>query len=115
PCVLGYVCYVFDYDNDGDLDIFLISPSGNRLFRQDAPWHFTDVTKDSGLQNSGYGMGVAIGDYNNDGNLDVLVTNYGPDKLYRNDGNGKFTDVTMEARIKTDGWSTSAVFFDYNR
>src|SRR5207248_6380258 len=75
----------------------------------------TDVTAASGLGNSGYAMGAAIGDIDNDGNPDVLITNYGPDKLYRNNGNGTFTDVNAQAGIKTSGWSTSAVFFDYNR
>lgn len=124
---------VFDYDNDGWLDIFFVNgaklknpqPDGealdksspefwNRLFRNNHDGTFTDVTDKAGLRGTGYGMGVAVGDYNNDGYPDLFVTNYGSSILYRNNGDGTFTDVTAQAHIKTEGWTTSAGFFDYN-
>ncbi len=74
-----------------------------------------DVTTESGLGDTGYGMGVAVGDIDNDGWVDVFVTNYGPDRLYRNQGDGSFADVTASAGVKVDGWSTSAAFCDFDR
>jgi hypothetical protein len=125
---------LFDYDNDGDLDVFLVqggmigaSPTStretSRLFRNDltvAPdgrrtLHFTDVTAAAGVGLQGYGMGAASGDYDNDGDLDLFVTTFGPDTLYRNNGNGTFSDVTAEAGVSDPLWSTSATFFDYDR
>jgi len=118
---------LFDYDNDGDLDIYF--PNGhrglgrsetgaghaNRLFRQENDGTFTDVTKESGLGDPGYGMGVAIGDIDNDGDLDVYVSNLGHDQLYRNGGDGTFENVTRRAGIEVAGWSCSCAFFDYDR
>jgi enediyne biosynthesis protein E4 len=119
-----------DYDNDGDLDIYLIqagthnhlpkppsaSPSlTNRLFRQEKDRTFVDVTESSGLGGPGYGMGVAVGDIDNDGDVDIYVTNYGPDAFYRNNGDGSFTNITKQAGITNSRWGTSAVFFDYDR
>ena len=127
PEVMSGGAAVFDYDTDGDLDIYLInagnhSPSGeaselavNRLFRQDAGGRFTDVTQQSGLGHGGYGMGCAVGDIDNDGDLDVYVTNYGPDALFRNNGDGNFTDISESAGISGDRWSFSASFLDYDR
>ncbi|MEE9131368.1 MAG: CRTAC1 family protein [Phycisphaerales bacterium] len=118
---------LFDYDNDGDLDIYLTNgnyelPEArvaespvNRMYRQEADGSFVDVTEESGLGDGGYGMGVAVGDIDNDGDLDVYATNYGRDRLYRNRGNGTFEDVTDAAGITVDGWSSSAAFFDYDR
>jgi hypothetical protein len=115
-----------DYDNDGDLDIYLINgarhgnsvanepPLKNRLFRQEPDGTFVDVTEASGLGDTGYGMGIAVGDIDNDGDVDVYVTNYGPDALYRNNGDGTFTDITTTAGIDNALWGCSAVFFDYN-
>jgi len=116
----------FDYDHDGDLDIYLINgawhgKSGksetpkNHLFRQESNQTFTDVTESSGLGDTGYGMGVAVADIDNDGNQDVYITNYGADQLYRNNGNGTFTNITRQAGITNSSWGTSAVFFDYDR
>ncbi len=120
PEIMGSGCALLDYDNDGDLDVFLIqgSPEGgsNRLFRNDN-LHFTDVTRQAGLEHSSVGMGVATGDFNNDGFIDLLVTAVGANALYRNNGDGTFTDVTAdspEIALK-DRWSTSAAFFDYDR
>ena len=123
PESLGSGVALFDYDKDGDLDIYLIN--GNfrdnrrtvydRLYRQDANLKFTDVTGASGLNDPGYGMGVAIGDIDNDGDPDVYVTNYGSDSLYRNNNDGTFTNVTRPAGITNKEWGTSAAFVDYDR
>src|SRR5215831_9044201 len=136
---MGAGAALFDYDNDGDLDVFLIQgamldekkkPSdakfpppkdwkpGARLFRNElipsGKLRFTDVTEKAGLGGAGYGMGVATGDYNNDGYVDLYVTNFGSNILYRNNGDGTFTDVTQEAGVAGGGWSVSAGFFDYD-
>jgi hypothetical protein len=135
PEVMGAGVALFDYDNDGDLDVFLVQGgpldgSGTRstgpscrLFRNDLTVrpdgtrtvHFTDVTEKAGLALRSYGMGVAVGDYNNDGYLDLFVTSFGADTLFRNNGDGTFTDVTAQAGVSDPFWSTSAAFFDYNR
>ena len=118
PEIMGSGAAVFDYDNDGYLDIYLINSgsagqgASNRLFRQTADGTFTDATEESGLGDQGYGMGVAIGDIDNDGDLDLLATNYGDDHLYRNNGQGAFTEITAAAGIKGQRWSTSAAFCD---
>ncbi len=127
---------VFDYDNDGRLDIFFTNgallsdpmPDGkmpdksdkrfwNRLYHQNADGTFTDVTERSGLTGMPqgyYSMGVAVGDYDNDGFEDLYVTGYSGNSLYHNNGNGTFTDVTEKAGVKGGGWSASAGFFDYD-
>jgi hypothetical protein len=127
---------VFDYDNDGRLDIFftngaLVSdpmPDGkmpdkadrkfwNRLYHQNADGTFTDVTERAGLSGvpqGYYSMGVAVGDYDNDGFEDLYVTGYGGNVLYHNNGDGTFSDVTEKAGVRGGGWSASAGFFDYD-
>ena len=116
---------LFDYDNDGDLDVYLTnerqSTGGNatgsprnRLYRQEGDGRFVDVTSESGLADAGYGVGVAIGDVDNDGDADVYLSRYGPDRLYRNRGDGTFEDATAGAGITVNGWSCSAAFFDYD-
>ncbi|MEX1228825.1 MAG: CRTAC1 family protein [Planctomycetaceae bacterium] len=132
PDVMGSGLAIFDYDNDGDLDLYFIQsgpPPGvtsdsstgqaidarNRLFRQEPDGAFRDATDESGLGDDGYGMGVAIGDLDNDGDLDVYVTNYGPDRLYQNNGDGTFTDIIAASGINNPRWGTSASFFDYDR
>src|SRR5207237_3623013 len=112
---------LFDFNNDGLLDIYLLQNAGpdskarNQLFQQLTDGHFIDVTEKSGLGINGYNMGVAIGDVNNDGWPDVLVTQYGGVKLFINNRNGTFTDVTREAGLENLGWGASACFFDYYR
>jgi hypothetical protein len=131
PETMGSGVALFDYDNDGRLDIFLVNgaplgdptPKGsvpqktgpkywNRLYHQKADGTFEDVTEKAGLQGAGYGMGVAVGDYDNDGYEDLYVTAYGGNKLYHNNGDGTFTDVTAKAGVGGSGWSTSAAWVD---
>jgi len=131
PETMGAGVALFDYDNDGRLDIFLVNgaplsdptPKGtipqktgplywNRLYHQKTDGTFEDVTEKAGLQGTGYGMGVAVGDYDNDGYEDLYVTAYGRNKLYHNNGNGTFTDVTLKAGVAGGGWSTSAAWVD---
>jgi len=111
---------LFDYDNDGDLDVFLVQSQGrSRLFRNNlvetGGLTFTDVTDASGIVTTGYGMGVATGDFDNDGFVDLYVTSYGTNQLFHNNGNGTFTDVSKRSGTEVTGWSVSAVFFDYDR
>ncbi|MPY88450.1 MAG: hypothetical protein GEU99_11045 [Luteitalea sp.] len=135
PEVMGAGAALLDYDNDGDLDVYLVQgvedlPSDeesptftSRLFRNDLvvssdgprDLRFTDVTKEAGVGLAGYGMGVAVGDYDNDGNLDLYVTTFGSNVLYRNNGDGRFTDMTSDAGVDDERWSTSATFVDYDR
>jgi hypothetical protein len=128
---MGSGVALFDYDNDGRLDIFVVNgapladptPKGaipqktepkywNRLYHQKADGTFEDVTEKAGLQGVGYGMGVAVGDYDNDGYEDLYVTAYGGNKLYHNNGDGTFSDVTEKAGVGGSGWSTSAAWVD---
>ena len=128
---MGSGVALFDYDNDGRLDLFVVngaeiidpSPPGtipqktgpkhwNRLYHQKSDGTFEDVTEKSGLQGVGYGMGVAVGDYDNDGFEDLFVTGCGGNHLYHNNGNGTFTDMTDKAGVAGGGWSTSAAWVD---
>ena len=128
---MGSGVALFDYDNDGRLDLFVVngaeindpSPPGaipqktepkywNRLYHQKPDGAFEDVTEKAGLEGAGYGMGVAVGDYDNDGLEDLLVTGYGGNHLYHNNGNGTFTEVTDKAGVAGGGWSTSAAWVD---
>lgn len=121
PETVGSGAALFDYDNDGRLDIYLVQNAGpksasvNRLFHQGADGKFSDVSAGSGLDVAGYGMGVAIGDINNDGRPDVLVTEYGGVRLFLNEGGGRFLDLTKQAGLDNPQWATSAAFFDYDR
>jgi hypothetical protein len=135
PEVIGSGGAVFDYDNDGDLDVFAVrgatprnppagahSPfAGSRLFRNDrgmngdARVRFSDVTEGSGLVAVGYGMGAAAGDFDNDGWIDLFVTFLGSSRMFRNRGDGTFADVTARTRTDVAAWPTSATFFDYDR
>ena len=133
PETMGAGVALFDYDNDGLLDIYLVNgapiadPSTpgtipkkngpqywNRLYHQQKNGTFEDVTEKAGVAGDGYGMGVAVGDYDNDGREDLYVTQYGHNILYHNNGNGTFTDVTAEAGVGGSGWSTSATWVDYD-
>src|SRR5271155_5041274 len=128
---MGSGVALFDYDNDGRLDLFLVNgapysdptPKGfipqktgpeywNRLYHQKADGTFEDVTEKSGLQGVGYGMGVAVADYDNDGYEDIFVTAYGGNRLYHNNGDCTFTDVTEKAGVGGSGWATSAAWVD---
>ena len=128
---MGSGVALFDCDNDGKLDLYLVNgapyadpePKGsipqktgpefwNRMYRQKTDGTFEDVTEKSGLKGIGYGMGVAVADYDNDGNEDVFVTAYGGNRLYHNDGHCNFTDVTDKAGVAGSGWSSSAAWVD---
>ncbi len=124
PDSMAAGCALFDYDNDGDLDVYIVNGfraadgridpvrGANRLYQQQADGRFVDVTDRAGLGDGGYGMGVAVGAIDNDGDLDVFLANYGPDKLYRNNGDGTFADVTDASGIDNRAWAASAGFFD---
>jgi enediyne biosynthesis protein E4 len=123
---VGCGCAFVDYDNDGWLDIFILSgtrlegaPEGawNRLYKNNRDGTFTDVTEKAGLKRTGWASAVAVGDYNNDGFEDLFVTYYGQNVLYRNNGDGTFTDVTEKAGLlHTDHrWGSGCTFVDYDR
>ena len=142
--ITGSGAALFDYDNDGDLDVYLVQgtmlglnkslkdalippqgplPPTDRLYRNDLKIHaagrlelrFTDVTAASGIAESGYGQGVAAGDVNNDGWVDLYITNYGPNQLLINNGDRSFRDATESSGTGDPLWGTSATFFDYDR
>src|SRR5438045_1478871 len=121
---------LFDYDNDGWLDIFMVNgtrfegvstshPPTNFLFHNNRDGTFTDVTERAGLTRSGWGQGCCIGDYDNDGFDDLVVTYWGGIVLYHNNGDGTFTDVTQKAGLvqnsPTPRWNTGCSFVDYDR
>lgn len=135
--IMGPGSALFDFDGDGDLDLFLVqgrsldktefakadSPSIHRLFRNDLSrdetgqpvLKFVDVTTSTGLTFSDYGMGAIAGDYDRDGHIDLYVTNFGHDRLLRNTGSGTFEDVTQVSELTAPpAWSTSASFADYD-
>lgn len=144
PEIMGAGAALFDYDNDGDFDVFLVQgnvlepgskPSETlfpwrgpelpraRLFRNDLEvskdgsrkLHFVDVTQQSGIVATGYGMGAAVGDINNDGRPDLYLTNLGSNQMLLNKGDGTFVDVTQSTGTDDPRWSTSAAFLDYDR
>jgi hypothetical protein len=137
--VMGPGCALFDYDNDGDLDAFIVQgsmlgegktledatlepkgplPPRDRLFRSEwvetGELKFTDVTDAAGIDSRGYGMGAAAGDYDADGWVDLYVTNLGENLLLRNNGDGTFADVTVETGVQDERWSASSIFVDYD-
>ena len=141
--LLGSGAAMFDFDNDGDLDIYLVQgqmlgpgknldhavlppqtrPLTDRLYRNDLDVHadgtrtlrFTDVTEASGLDVRSYGMGVAAGDVDNDGWVDLYRTSLGPNQLFRNNGDGTFTDISEQTGTRDPAWSVSASFVDVDR
>ncbi len=135
PEINGSGGALLDFDNDGDLDLFLVnlgrSPKAkvdfdsatnisHRLYRQEADGRFSDQTNNVGLANTRraevqLGIGCAVGDVNNDGLCDLYVTNYGPDQLFLNEGGERFADRTDEASLGCGEWGTAAAFFDYDR
>jgi enediyne biosynthesis protein E4 len=122
----GCGCAFIDYDNDGWMDLFVLSgtrlrgvPEGttSRLYKNNRDGTFTDITEKAGLHSLGWACGVCIGDYDNDGFDDIFCTRYGQNSLYRNNGNGTFTDVTKEAGLWSDEvrYGAGCTFLDYNR
>ena len=122
----GCGCAFTDYDNDGWMDIFILSgtrleevPPGttNRLYKNNRDGTFTDVTEKAGLTTLGWASAVCVGDYNNDGFEDLFCTYFGQNRLYRNNGDGTFTDVTKASGLWTDQtrWGAGCSFLDYNR
>jgi len=144
PEMMGSGAALIDYDNDGDLDVFVLQgqmlgrdrtlrdaiippkaqiPLQARLYRNDLTTnsdgsrtvHFTDVTGASRIQANGYGMGVAAGDFNNDGCVDLYIANFGRNQMFKNNCDGTFTDVSKATGTDDVGWSVSASFVDYDR
>jgi len=116
---------IFDYDDDGWMDLFMVNsgtavffrprtPLRHALYRNNHDGTFTDVTQQAGITADLFGMGIAVGDYDGDGNEDLFITGYEKCVLYHNNGDGTFTDVTAGSGINPPGWSTAAVWFDYN-
>ncbi len=123
---IGCGCAFIDYDNDGWIDIFLLSgtrwegapkEATNRLYHNNRDGTFTDVTDKAGLRLTGWASGVTVADYNNDGFEDIFITYWGHNVLYRNNGNGTFSDVTREAGLWRDEirWAAGCSFVDYDR
>jgi hypothetical protein len=118
---------IFDYDNDGWPDIFIVNGTSldasaakaptSHLYHNNHDGTFTDVTKKAGLTHTGWGQGVCVGDYDNDGREDLYVTYYGKNVLYHNNGDGTFTDVSEKAGVAGSGkaWGNGCAFVDYDR
>jgi len=133
PESMGAGLAMFDYDNDGRMDLFFTNgarlddpmPKGaspdkrdpkywNRLYHQKPDGTFADMTERAGLTGEGFSMGAAAADYDNDGWVDLYVTGYGANILYHNNGDGTFTDVSKKTNTAASGWSTSAAWIDYD-
>lgn len=113
---------LFDYDGDGLIDIYLLNgaplpgaraavPPRNALYRNEGEWRFRDVTRQAGVGDAGFGLGVAAADFDNDGDIDLYVNNYGPNVFYRNNGDGTFTDITSAAGVRTNPTVGAGVCF----
>jgi hypothetical protein len=142
--ISGPGCGMLDYDNDGDLDLYLIQgvmlgpgktaddahqppqmghPLRDRLYRNDLvvaedgtrKLSFTDVTEASGIRADGYGVGIAAADYDNDGWVDIFLTNFGRNQLWRNRGDGTFEEVIGTAGVDDPRWNSGATFIDFDR
>jgi hypothetical protein len=122
---------VFDYDNDGFMDIYFVNGrwqkgvSDNRgrdlqgrlrnaLYRNNGDGTFTDVTEKAGVAGKGMGFGCSAADFDGDGDVDLYVLNYGPNEFYRNNGDGTFTDISEKSGLADAHWSLSAPWIDYN-
>lgn len=134
PEIMGSGAALFDFDGDGDLDAYFAhghdldvsqppsEPARGRLYRNESSrgadgwvsWRFVDVTAESGIDTTEYGIGVATGDYDNDGRVDLYLANYGRNQLLRNLGDGRFVDVTDAAGAGDEQWSSGASFVDYD-
>ncbi len=125
PESMGPGVAIFDYDNDGWMDLYFTNsgpcdffqparPMRNALYRNNRDGTFTDVTVKAGVAGRGFGLGVAAADFDGDGWTDLFITNYGANLLYRNNGDGTFTDVTRRAGLEAPGLYTAAVWFDYD-
>lgn len=125
PETIGPGVAIFDYNNDGWMDILLVNSGESvffhptttlrsALYRNNQDGSFTDVGERAGLTANLFGMGAAVGDYDGDGFQDVFLTGYGKSVLYRNSGDETFREVTAASGVVLPGWSTSAVWFDYN-
>ena len=126
PEIMGAGGALFDYDNDGDLDVLLIQGRDLSVAEEPAPLHrlfrndldkgrgltFTDVSETAGIVTAHYGMGVAVGDIDGDSDADIYVTGFGDNYLFRNNGNGTFSDITDKSGANDPRWSSSASFFD---
>ncbi|MFQ5638541.1 MAG: CRTAC1 family protein [bacterium] len=124
----GSGCALFDYDNDGWLDAFLVNGTTldknglpqtegatyHALFQNQKDGTFKNVTKTAGINQATYGQGCAVADFDGDGFSDLYITNYGPNQLYRNRGDGTFENVTQQSGTGDPRWSTGAIFFDYD-
>ena len=124
----GSGCALFDYDNDGWLDAFMVNgtyldaegkPRSDRvgrhaLFHNEQDGTFRNVTRTSGITEPTYGQGCACGDFDGDGFTDLYVTNYGPNRLYRNRGDGTFQDVTASSGTGDARWGAGAIFLDHD-
>ena len=139
PEIMGPGAALLDYDNDGDLDVYLVQGDvlgsdpplavrpdrwpGDRLYRNDLTadaegvpsLRFTDVTRESGISARGYGMGVATGDIDNDGWIDLYLTRFGPNQMFRNQGDGTFVDASAASGTDDPAWSVSSAFVDADR
>src|SRR6266511_329011 len=118
----------FDYDNDGWVDVLILSgtrlealPDGakptNRLYRNNRNGTFTEITDKAGLRRNGWASSVCLGDYDNDGYDDLFITYWGQNVLYRNNGNGTFIDLTKKAGLSANQtrWGSGCTFVDYDR
>jgi hypothetical protein len=116
---------IFDYNNDGLMDILFVDSGTSPFFKPDKPLHpmlyrnngngtYTDVSVQAGLTADIFGQGVAVADYDGDGYEDVFISGFNKSILYHNNGNGTFTDVTAESGIAPTQWASSSVWFDYD-